>query len=141
MDGIEVEGESRQSAAPGKRTRRQWTAQDKGRIVREAQRPGAVRREVAQRHGVHVSVLNRWRTEQLSKALVAKKPVRRVRLLRVQVRKSAPSGRASRAIPATMVGSEVGTMEVGFPAGQRLTVHGMVDGGVLRTVLQELSRC
>jgi hypothetical protein len=32
-------------------------------------------------------------------------------------------------------------MEVGFPAGQRVTVRGVVDGGLLRTVLEELSRC
>ena len=141
MDGIEVHGESRQAAETGKRTRRLWTAEDKRRIVREAQRPGAVRQEVARRHGVHVSVLNRWRTEQLSKTSGAKKTVSRLRMLPVQVRRSQPSRRASRPIPTTIAGTEVGTMEVGFPAGQRLTVRGVVDGGLLRTVLQELSRC
>jgi hypothetical protein len=73
--------------------------------------------------------------------LVAKKAVKSVRLLPVQVRKSAPSRGSSRPIPATIAGTEVGTMEVGFPAGQRLTVRGVVDGGLLRTVLEELSRC
>ena len=141
MDGIEVEGEGRQAAEPGKRTRRLWIAEDKRRIVREAQRPGAVRQEVARRHGVHVSVLNRWRTEHLSKASGAKKTVSRVRLLPVQVRKSPPSRRAGRPIPATIAGAEVGIMEVGFRAGQRLTVRGVVDGELLRTMLQELSRC
>jgi transposase len=141
MDGIEVHGESRAVAEPSKRTRRLWTAADKRRIVREAQRPGAVRQEVAQRHGVHVSVLNRWHREQLSKASAAKKTVSRARLLPVQVRQSQPSRRASRPIPPTIAGTEVGTMEVGFPAGQRVTVRGVVDGGLLRAVLQELSRC
>jgi transposase len=141
MDGIEVQGEGRQAAEPGKRTRRVWTAEEKRRIVREAQRPGAVRQEVAQRHGVHVSVLNRWRTEKLSRASVAKKTVKAARLLSVQVRKSKPPRGSSRAIPATIAGTEVGNMEVGFPAGQRLTVRGLVDGGLLRTVLEELSRC
>ena len=102
MDGIEVHGEGRQAAEPGKRTRRLWTAEEKRRIVREAQRPGAVRQKVAQRHGVHVSVLNRWRTEQLSRASVTKKTVRRVRLLPVQVRKSQPSRGPSRPIPGTI---------------------------------------
>ena len=141
MDGIEVEGDGRQVAEPGKRTRRLWTAEDKRRIVREAQRPGAVKQEVAKRHGVHVSVLNRWRTEQLSRAPAAKKTVRRARLLPVQVRKSPPSRGASRRIPAMIAAAGVGIMEVGFPAGQRLTVRGVVDGGLLRTVLEELSRC
>jgi transposase len=141
MDGIEVHGEGRQAAEPGKRTRRVWTSEEKRRIVREAQRPGAVRQEVAQRHGVHVSVLNRWRTEKLSRASVAKKTVKPVRLLSVQVRKSKPSRGSSRATAATIAGTEVGIMEVGFPAGQRLTVRGVVDGRLLRTVLEELSRC
>jgi hypothetical protein len=80
MGGIEVQGEGRQAAEPGKRARRLWTAEEKRRIVRESQRPGAVRQEVAQRHGVHVSVMNRWRTEQPSGASPAKKTVKPVRL-------------------------------------------------------------
>ena len=141
MDGIEVHGEGRQAAEPGKRIRRLWTAEEKRRIVRETQRPGAVRQEVARRHGVNVSVLNRWCMEQLSRASVAKETAKRVRLLPVQVRKSQPSRGSSRPIPATIAGTEIGIMEVGFPAGQRLTVRGMVDGVLLRTVLEELSRC
>jgi transposase len=140
MDGIEVEDEGRQAAERGKRTRRLWTTKDKRRIVREAQRPGAVRQEVALRHGVHVSVLNRWRTEQLSKSSVAKRTVSTARLLPVRVRKSRPS-RASRPIPARNAGAEVGILEVAFPAGQQLRVRGVVDGALLRTVLEELSRC
>lgn len=141
MDGIEAQGEGQQTAALGKRTRRLWTAEEKRRIVREAQRSGAVRQEIARRHGVHVSVLNRWRTEQLSKAMAAKKKTSRVRLLPVQVRKSPPSRGSSRPIPAAIAGTDVGIMEVGFSTGQRLTVRGVVDGGLLRTVLEELSRC
>jgi len=141
MDGIEVEGEGRHAAEAGKRTRRLWTAEEKRQIVRESQRPGAVRQQIAQRHGVNVSVLNRWRTEELSCASGAKKTTSRVRLLPVQVRKSPPSRVSSRTIPATIVGTDVGIMEVGFPAGQRLTVRGVVDGGLLRTMLEELSRC
>jgi transposase-like protein len=141
MDGTEVEGEDRQAAEPGKRTRRLWTAEEKRRIVREAQRLGSVKQEVAQRHGVHVSVLNRWRTEQLSKSTVSKRTASTVRLLPVQVRKSLPSRGASRRIPPMIADTEIGTMEVGFPAGQRLTVRGVVNGGLLRTVLEELSRC
>jgi hypothetical protein len=73
--------------------------------------------------------------------MAAKKKTNRVRLLPVQVRKSPPSRGSSRPIPAAIAGMDVGIMEVGFPAGQRLTVRGVVDGGLLRTVLEELSRC
>src|SRR5580658_5765458 len=102
MDGSEANGEGLQSGEPGKRTRRRWTVRDKRRIVREAQRPGAVRQEVAQRHGVHMSVLNRWRTEQLNAASGAKKEVSTARLLSVRVRKARLSGAASRQVGATI---------------------------------------
>ena len=136
MDGIEASGEDR-PADDSKRTRRQWTRADKRRIVREAERPGAVRQLVAQHHGVHVSVLNRWRTELRIGASGGKKVVRTARLLPVQVRKTRPARAARRpvAVPADDI------IEVAFPAGQRVTVRGVVDGTLLRTVLQELARC
>lgn len=140
MDGVEASGEGRQSTEPGKRIRRQWTAGDKRRIVREAQRPGAVRQEVAQRHGVHVSVLNRWRTEQRIRASGAQKKASAARLLPVRVRKARPSWAASRPV-GTTIAAVTDVIEVEFPAGQRLRVRGVVDGGLLRSVLQELSRC
>jgi transposase len=137
MDGIEANGEGRAVAEPGKRIRRQWTAGEKRRIVREADRPGAVRQQVAQRHGVHVSVLNRWRTELRLGVSGGKKGVRAARLLPVQVRKTRPARAASRSVPVP-AGDII---EVAFPAGQRVTVRGVVDGVLLRTVLQELARC
>ncbi len=140
MDGVQADGEGRQTAEPGKRIRRQWTAGDKRRMVREAERPGAVRQEVAQRHGVHVSILNRWRTEQRVKASGAKNAVSTARLLPVRVRKTRPSWAASRPV-GTTIAAVTDVIEVEFPAGQRLRVRGVVDGGLLRSVLQELSRC
>jgi len=112
MGGIEVQGEGRQAAEPGKRARRLWTAEEKRRIVRESQRPGAVRQEVAQRHGVHVSVMNRWRTEQPSGASPAKKTVKPVRLpLLCPAGLAIPSWsfspiRTSRSIPTIWSGPE-----------------------------------
>jgi transposase len=141
MDGVEANGDGLQSAESGKRIRRQWTAEDKRRIVREAERPGAVRQQVAQHHGVHVSVVNRWRTELRIAGSGAKKKVRTVQLMPVRVRKSRPSRTASRPERATIAVTGGKVIEVAFPTGQRLTVRGVVDGGLLRTVLQELSRC
>jgi transposase len=141
MDGIEANGEDRQTADQGKRIRRQWTTGDKRRIVREAERPGAVRQQVAQRHGVHVSVLNRWRTELRIGASGGKKTVRRARLLPVQVSKTQASRAASRPVHSTMAVTAGNLIEVAFPAGQRVSVRGVVDGALLRTVLQELARC
>ena len=137
MDGVETTVEDRQTADQGKRIRRQWTTVEKRQIVREAERPGAVRQQVAQRHGVHVSVLNRWRTELRIEASGGKKGARTARLLPVQVRKTRPAGAASRSV-AVPAGDLI---EVAFPAGQRVTVRGVVDGALLRTVLEELARC
>ena len=136
MDGIEANGEDR-AADDRKRTRRQWTTADKRRIVREAERPGAVRQLVAQHHGVHVSVLNRWRTELRIGASSGKKVARTARLLPVQVRKTRPARAASQSV--AVPGGDL--IEVAFPAGQRVTVRGVVDGALLRTVLEELARC
>jgi len=141
MDGIEVNGEDGNAADHGTRTRRLWTAEEKRRIVREAGKPGAVRQQVAQRHGVHVSVLNRWRTELRSAVSGAKKSARRARLLPVRVSKTRASRAASRLVQATMAITAGDMIEVAFTTGQRVTVRGVVDGEVLRAVLQELSRC
>ena len=141
MDGIEADGDERQSAGAGKRIRRQWTAREKRQIVREAQRPGAVKQEVARRHGVHVSVLNRWRTERRSRSSGAKKAVNTARLLPVRVRRARAARAQSRPAGATIAGiTELDAIEVEFSNGRRLTVRGVVDGGILRTVLQELSQ-
>jgi transposase len=140
MDGIEANGEDR-PADGGKRIRRQWTRADKRRIVREAERPGAVRQQVAQQHGVHLSILNRWRKELRIGAPNTKKSVRKARLLPIRVSKTpAPRARSSpaRALMEVAAGDSI---EVAFTAGQRVTVRGVVDDGILRTVLRELSRC
>jgi len=110
---------------------------DKRRVVREAERPGAVRQLVARHHGVHVSVLNRWRSELRIGASGGKKVVRTARLLPVQVRKTRPARAASR--PVSEPADDL--IEAAFPAGPRVTVRGVVDGTLLRTVLQELARC
>jgi transposase len=138
MDGIEANSEGRQTAEHGKRIRRRWTTAMKRRIVREAEKPGAVRLEVAQRNAVHASMLNRWRTEMRSRLSGGKKPVRKARLLPIRV--STPQA-ASRPAHAAMAVAAGDLIEVAFSADRRVTVRGVVDGEVLRAVLQELSRC
>jgi transposase-like protein len=144
MDGGEANDERGQRAGDGKRIRRQWTKEDKRRIMREAGRTGAVKQQIAEQNGVHVSLLNRWRREVGlgARRTRAKKAVRSARLLPVQVSRSSPPSRAaSRPLPATMPSMAGDLIEVAFPAGQRVTVRGVVNGELLRAVLQELSRC
>ena len=140
MDGIEADGGGQQGLETGRRNRRQWTVLEKRRIVREAQKPGAVKQEVAARHGVHVSVLNRWRAEDRVASSGAKKAVNPVRLLPVQVRSPRPRRRQSRPVEATIaVTAKLDTIEVELSSGGRVYVRGVVDPLMLRAVLQELS--
>ena len=140
MDGIEADGGGREPVETGKRIRRQWTTRQKCQIVREAHRPGAVKQEVAARHDVHVSVLNRWRTELRGAASGAKKAAKPVRLLPVRVHSPGPTRRSSRPVEATIaVTPKLNTIEVELSSGGRVYVRGVVDPLMLRTVLQELS--
>jgi transposase len=143
MDGIKTSDGHETPAEDDKRIRRHWTTEIKRQIVREAEQPGAVRQQVAHRHGVNVSVVNRWRRELGIEASRprAKKSVRKVRLLPVRVNRSPSPGTTKRPVPGMMMASADESIEVAFASGQRVTVRGVVDGGVLRTVLQELSRC
>ncbi len=141
MDGIEASSEGQVGADQGKRIRRHWTTEIKRRIVREAEKPGAVKQQVAEHHGVHVSALNRWRTELASGSSGAKKAARRARLVPVRVSKTPTSRAPIRPLPTTTAMTGTDIMDVAFPAGQRVAIRGVVNGDVLRTVLQELSRC
>jgi transposase-like protein len=109
--------------------------------MREAGRPGAVKQQVAAQHGVHVSLLNRWQREMDvgARRTRAKKSARPARLLSVQVSRSIPRP-SRRASPRTAATADA-LIEVAFPAGQRVTVRGVVNGDQLRAVLQELARC
>jgi len=122
MDGIEASSEGRVRADQGKRIRRHWATEINRRIVREAEKPGAVKQQVAERHGVHVSALNRWRTEFASESSGARKAARRARLVPVRVSKAHTSRAPIRPLPATMAMTGTDIMEVAFPAGQRVAI-------------------
>jgi len=62
-------------------------------------------------------------------------------LLPVRENKTQTSRAVIRPVHAAMPIAAAGMMEVAFPAGQRVTVRGVVDGEALRAVLQELARC
>ncbi len=122
------------------RRRRKWSDREKARIVREAQRPGAILQEVAQRHGLHPSLLTRWRAQH--RTVVKKAPLRQARLLPVRVEpqtRSTPRA-ASRADDIRSSASKLGSIEVELSAGRRVHIQGMVDAQTLRTLLQELSQ-
>jgi transposase len=121
------------------RRRRRWSDREKAQIVHEVQRPGAILQEVAQRHGLHPSLLTRWRAQH--RTVVKKAPLRQAWLLPVRVEpQTRSSPRASRVDDIRSRASKLGSIEVEFSTGRRVHIQGMVDAQTLRTLLQELSR-
>jgi transposase len=128
---------------PGKKTRRKWTAAEKRQIARQALRRGAVLQQVAQRHGIHPSLLYTWRRQyRAGSAAIRRTAPSRTMLLPVKVRRStAPQGQQPAPVSSsTETMRQPGAIEVEFRGDRRLCVRGVVDVGTLRTVMQELSQ-
>jgi transposase len=142
MDGSGAASGGGQWVESVKRTRRQWSAAQKVRIVREALKPGAVTVTVAKRHGVHPSLLVKWRNQQRSELLaVSGQGANGTRLLPVEVRDSSrPERRFRPRADASERVTTRGAIEVEFSSGRRVRIQGVVDAGTLRAVLQELSQ-
>ena len=109
--------------------RRNWSTEDKLRIVRETLAPGAVAKAVAERHGIGTGLLFTWRREMLATAMSG--------LVPVEVVPETP--RVEAAVPARETTTETrGVIEVAFPSGATVRISGPVDAAVLRGVLAEL---
>jgi len=126
----------------GRRTRRRHSAQYKLQVVRESLKAGVSTREVAQRHGLHESLIGVWRRRysqsQLQPCVAS---AVEVKLLPVRIGQEA----ARRAEPAESSSAaartqSAGTMHIEFSHGHRLSVRGEVDAGALSAVIRELSR-
>lgn len=138
MDGVQADGNAEPVRESVMRRRRKWSAREKAQIVREAQRPGAVLQEVAEGHGLHPSLLTRWRAQHQTAAL--KTTRREARLLPVKLERRAQwPARVARPGPLSESSTKLGTIEIEFSAGWRLHIQGIVDTQTLRAVLQELS--
>ena len=107
--------------------RRNWSTEDKLRIVRETLLPGAVAKAVAERHGIGTGLLFTWRREMLATAMSG--------LVPVEIGAETP--RAEAPVPARTTGTP-GVIDVAFPSGATVRVSGCVDMAVLRSVLAEL---
>jgi transposase len=109
--------------------RRNWSTEDKLRIVRETLAPGAVAKVVAERHGIGTGLLFTWRREMLATAMSG--------LVPVDVVPEMPRLEAAVSAPATATETP-GVIEVSFPGGATVRVSGGVDMAALRGVLAEL---
>ena len=111
--------------------RRNWSTEDKLRIVRETLAPGAVAKVVAERHGIGTGLLFTWRREMLAAAMSGFAPVEVVpEIPRIEAPAPAPAQEAAPEAP--------GTVEVAFPSGATVRVSGRVELDLLRGVLAEL---
>ncbi|MGH8138654.1 MAG: IS66-like element accessory protein TnpA [Steroidobacteraceae bacterium] len=133
-------GVKARSGGSDRRRRRQWPEAQKLRIVQESQQAGVVALEVCRGHGLHPSLLTKWRAQHREGLLGSEAEVGAgARLLPVQVHTRATPSREVRAAAALGAGRS-GVIEVEFVTGRRLCIRGAVDAQVLRTVLQELSQ-
>ena len=110
--------------------RRNWSAEDKLRIVRETLEPGAVATAVADRHGISTGLLFTWRKQMLATAMSGFVPV--------DVVPEAPRLEPPPPAVAPAAPEAPGTIEIGLPSGATVRVSGRIDPGLLRAVLAEL---
>lgn len=137
MARIQGNGGERRVGAAGKRGRRKWSVAEKVRVVQELEGSGAAVSEVARRHGAHTSMLTRWRAQHRAGQLgtdSAAACLVPVRMLRDTPRPSRPARESAPAV------NTAGAIEVQLASGQQVCIRGTVDAGMLRTVLEELSR-
>jgi transposase len=119
------DGYRRIEVITGERRRRQWSDEEKARIVSESFAPGANVSGVARRHGVSGGLLFKWR-RNAPQAPAAPAPFIPVTLA------AGGSGEddASSAAPCCAIEIEL--------AGARILVHGPVCKAALKTVLAAL---
>ena len=114
--------------------RRDWSDEDKLRMVRETLQPGAVVQAVAERYGVSTGQLYTWRKEMLAAAVSGFVPVA-VGPEMTRVEAPAPPREVATEAPGP------GVIEIALPSGVTVRASGRVDMAVLRGVLAELGGC
>jgi len=143
MPGLPVDGTSYEARKRSRRSegptavevrvraerRRNWSPEDKLRIVRETLEPGAVGKAVAERHGIGTGLLYTWRREMLATAMSGLVPVEVVPEM-PRVEAPVPTREPATGAP--------GVIEVAFPSGATVRISGDVDVAVLHGVLAAL---
>ena len=114
--------------------RRNWSPEDRLRIVRETLEPGAVAKAVADRHGISTGLLFTWRKQLLATAMAGFSAVQ------VVPDAPAPEGlpRAEAEGPASEASPPI--VEVTFASGARLTMRDGVSPALLRELVEGLAR-
>ena len=109
-------------------TRRAWSREEKRAIIAEAQNTTTSVSAVARRHGLHPSLLFRWRRDALEEERAAVLPAQPAF---VPLALPAPIGPPRECTSA-------GVIEIELAGGHRLRADGSVDGALLRSVIEAL---
>ena len=122
----------------GRRTgpRRRYSVAEKLQILDETRRPGASIADVARAHGINHNVVFGWR-RLAQRGLLRSQATESVSLLPVRVESATvvPSSK----LPSSSTDA-AGSIEVEFPGGVRVRVHGVVDALALERVFKALAR-
>ncbi len=110
--------------------RRNWSAEERLRIVRETLEPGVIVQAVADRHGVSTGQLYTWRKQMLATAMAGFAPV--------EVVPDPPQPALAAPPPPPTVAEAGGSLEIMLPTGASIRVTGAFDAAMLRMVLSEL---
>lgn len=110
-------------------TRRAWSREEKQAILAELEEPGATVSAVARRHGLHSSLLFRWRRALSAERRAAAIPPRPTF---VPLALPAPAG------PAPEPQARAGAIEIELAGGHRLRAEPGADGTLLQTVIAAL---
>ncbi len=123
-------------------TRRIRTLEEKLAILREVAKPGVSVAAVARKHGMNANLLFGWRRLHRQGVLESKRHAKAVPLLPVKVESPTllPTVNGSSAPKAAAAARERGAIEIEFPGGIRVRLHGTVDALLLRRVLKTLRR-
>jgi transposase len=112
-------------------TRRRWRREQKLAILAEVDAPGGSVSEVARRHGLHTSLLFRWRRD-LSKSTVPTAVSAAPSFVPVMLPPPSMSVRAVSTSPKT------GTIEIALAGGRTVRVGGDVDTAALIRIIDAL---
>ncbi|MGK7871531.1 IS66-like element accessory protein TnpA [Falsiroseomonas sp. E2-1-a20] len=107
--------------------RRNWSTEERLRIVRETLEPGVIVQAVADRHGVSTGQLYTWRKQMLATAMAGFVPVEVV----PDAPQLQPPGPAM--LPDSCAPS--GMIEITLPSGASIRITGCADAATLRVVL------
>lgn len=112
-------------------TRRRWRREQKLAILAEVDAPGGSVWEVARRHGLHTSLLFRWRRD-VSKSITRQPTAPRPPLTFLPVALPPPE------MQAMPVSGKPGAIEIVLAGGRTIRVGADVDTAALRRIVDAL---